>query len=242
MAQDIKNSRRFINAYNSIDVAIRTQNNIKPSLSYTEAVRKTARVNSIVEKYEDDLIEYGRLRNAIVHSENDDYVIAEPHDDVVEKIEKIERLICTPPLAINTVCKRILSSIAADVPLKDVMEYIYKSGYSNIPIFKNNMLIGVANSSKICDILGKKIYEKVDICHYLQNTTIEEVCSEFRNINYYTVADENVTLDRILNMFTENKKLLCVILTKTGTLIEEPLGIITIADIMEVNKILDDFE
>ena len=242
MAQDTRNSKRFLDAYNAIDVAVRSQHDIKRSISYAEAIRRAARNNPLVAKYEDDLLDYGRLRNSIVHNETGDFVIAEPHDSVVENIEKIRKLVCTPPLAINTVCKKILSSISADISLKEVIEFIYKSGYSNIPIFKDDMLIGVANSSKICDILGKKIYEKRDICKYLNDTPIEEVCKEFRDSNYYAVADEKITLDKVLNMFTANKKLVCVVLTRTGTLIEEPIGIITITDIMDVNKILDDFD
>ena len=103
------------------------------------------------------------------------------------------------------------------------------------------MLIGVANGQKILDVLGKKIYEKRDIMEYMKNTTIEEVLKEFSNENYYTIASENITLDKVLNLFTENRKLLVVLITKTGTLLEPPVGIITISDIMDINKILDNY-
>ncbi len=238
---DRTNSRRFINTYNQIDSALRIQGDMKRSISYTEAVRKAARVNSIVAKYEDQLIDYGRLRNAIVHNSNPDMAIAEPHEEVVEEYERIAKLICTPPLAIKTVCKKVLSTIEYNVPLIDVIEYGYKSGFSNIPIFKNGMLIGVANGQKILDVIGKKIYEKRDIMDYMKNTTIEEVLHEFSNENYYTIASENITLDKVLNLFTENRKLLVVIITKTGTLLEPPVGIIVLSDIMDINKILDNY-
>lgn len=238
---DRTNSRRFINTYNQIDSALRIQGDMKRSISYTEAVRKAARVNSIVAKYEDQLIDYGRLRNAIVHNSNPDMAIAEPHEEVVEEYERIAKLICTPPLAIKTVCKKVLSTIEYNVPLIDVIEYGYKSGFSNIPIFKNGMLIGVANGQKILDVIGKKIYEKRDIMDYMKNTTIEEVLREFSNENYYTIASENITLDKVLNLFTENRKLLVVIITKTGTLLEPPVGIIVLSDIMDINKILDNY-
>ncbi|HBP43312.1 MAG TPA: hypothetical protein DD621_01300 [Clostridiales bacterium] len=238
---DRTNSRRFINTYNQIDSALRIQGDMKRSISYTEAVRKAARVNSIVAKYEDQLIDYGRLRNAIVHNSNPDMAIAEPHEEVVEEYERIAKLICTPPLAIKTVCKKVLSTIEYNVPLIDVIEYGYKSGFSNIPIFKNGMLIGVANGQKILDVIGKKIYEKRDIMDYMKNTTIEEVLREFSNENYYTIASENITLDKVLNLFTENRKLLVVIITRTGTLLEPPVGIIVLSDIMDINKILDNY-
>ena len=217
------------------------QGDMKRSISYTEAVRRAARTNTIVSKYEDKLVDYGRLRNAIVHSNNDEFIIAEPHTSVVEDYEKITSLIITPPLAINTVSKNIVSCIEYDVKLKQVIEYDYTSGFSNIPIFKKGMLIGVANGSKILEVLGKKIYQKVDISECIANTSIEEVLKEFSMDNYYAIANERITLDKVLTMFSENRKLLLVLITKTGSLLEAPLGIITISDIMEINKVLDNF-
>ncbi len=237
------NSKRFIRTYNQIDSALRVQGDMKRSISYTEAVRKAARTNSIVAKYEDALIDYGRLRNAIVHNSDPDLAIAEPHDEVVEEYEKIAQLICTPPLAVKSnICNKVISTIEYNISLKDVMEYGYKSGFSNIPIFKEGMLIGVANAGKIAEVIGKKIYEKQDIDSYLENTTIEEVLREFTNDNYYTIANEKITLDKVLNLFTENRKLLVILITKTGTLLEQPLGIITISDIMDINKVLDNYD
>lgn len=234
-------SKRFINCYNLIDSSLRMQGDMKRSISYTEAVRRAARTNNIVAKYEDKLIDYGRLRNAIVHNSNDEFVIAEPHESVVVDYEKITSLIITPPLAINTVSKNIVSCIEYDVKLKAVIEYDYTSGFSNIPIFKKGMLIGVANGQKILEVLGKKIYQKVELGEYIENTSIEDVIKEFSTENYYTIANDKITLDKVLNMFSENRKLLLVLITKTGSLLEPPLGIITISDIMEINKVLDNF-
>ena len=124
VAQSLTNSnaKRFIKAYNQIDAALRVQGDMRRSISYTEAVRRAARTNSLVAKYEDDLIDFGRLRNAIVHSSNDEITIAEPHDEVVFEYERIASLICTPPLAINTICNKVSSSIEYNTKLKDVIE------------------------------------------------------------------------------------------------------------------------
>lgn len=235
------NAVRFINAYNLIDMALRHQGDMRRSLSYTEAVRRASRENPIVAKYEDKLIDYGRLRNAIVHNTNGETIIAEPHDNVVKDYEHIASLITTPPLAINTVAKKVVSTIEYNVKLKEVIEYDYTSGFSNIPIFKNGMLIGVANSSKILEVLGKKIHEKVNISEYIENTSIEEVLEEFTADNYYTIVSQKVTLDKVLSLFDENRKLLLVLITKNGTLLESPVGIITISDIVDINKTLDNY-
>ena len=151
------NAKRFINAYNRIDNALRAQEDMRRSISYTEAIKRASRTNEIVRKYEDDLIDYGRLRNAIVHNSEDGRVIAEPHLDVVENYEKIADLICTPPLAIETVCNKNFHKMDFNNTLAEVMKFIYQNSVSNLPIYKDGMLIGVANATKITKVLGEKI-------------------------------------------------------------------------------------
>ena len=57
-----ENANRFISAYNQIDQSLRNQYDLSKSISYTEAIRKCARMNAYVKKFEDKLIDYGRLR------------------------------------------------------------------------------------------------------------------------------------------------------------------------------------
>ena len=126
------NARRFINAYNKIDYAIRVQHGFKRSMSFSEVVRKAVPLNYIVRKYEDDLVDYGRLRNAIIHKSNDEYIIAEPHEEIVEKIEHICELITTPPKAVEAIQDNNVLCVQNDVVVKDVIQLIATSKFSNI--------------------------------------------------------------------------------------------------------------
>ena len=137
----VSNSKKFIEAYNKIDHNLRAQYNFKRGQSFGDMIRRCSALNSIVRKFEDVLIDYSRLRNAIIHNENEDYVIAEPHDDVVEKIEKIAELICTPPLVINTVCNKAILTVDAKDSVGKVLGKMYKSSYSNLPIYDDNKLV-----------------------------------------------------------------------------------------------------
>ena len=168
-------------------------------------------------------------------------VIAEPHTDVVEEYERLAKIICTPPLAVDTVCNKDIKTINHDASVAEVVENIYKSGNSNWPVYKDGMLIGVANSRRLIKEIGKKVYEKRDINEFLNNTRIEDAICNFGEDNYYTIANKNVTLDKILQLFSENRKLSLIIITETGSLLEQPIGVIAIADIMDVNKILDNY-
>ena len=108
-------------------------------------------------------------------------------------------------------------------------------------VYKDGMLIGVANSRKLVKEIGKKLYEKHDIDEYLKNTKVEDAINNFGEDTYYTIANKNITLDKILNLFTENRKLSLIVITETGSLLEQPIGVVAIADIMDVNKILDNY-
>lgn len=233
---------RFIYCYNQIDNALKVQGDAKASMSYTELIRRASRSNPFIKKYEDVLIDYGRLRNAIVHSSNENHIIAEPHLDVVENYEKLAKIICTPPLAIDSIGRKDVMILQHTATIREVVEFMYKANHSNFPIYKDGMLIGVANAKRIIKHLGKIIYEKNDLEKYISTTTIEQVTKAIQEDNYYTVVDANVTLDKVVQLFTENRKLVLIIITKSGSLLENPIGLISTGDLLAINKVLDDYQ
>ena len=107
----LTNAQRFITAYNEIDHSLRSIYGFKRSLTFSDVIRKAVQFNSVIRKYEETLIDYARLRNSIVHSNNANYIIAEPHDDVVEEMEMIAKLISTP---ICSFAKVFTKSLAKD--------------------------------------------------------------------------------------------------------------------------------
>ena len=148
MERELSNAERFITAYNAIDHSLRSLYDFKKSLTFTDVVRKSVMFNSVVRKYEDDLLDYGRLRNAIIHRSNSSYVIAEPHIDVVENIEKLADIISTPPLALDRISNHEVLTMKHTAKANELIALMARSGYSNIPIYDGNELIGVANGQR----------------------------------------------------------------------------------------------
>ena len=239
--ENLSNAERFVKAYNIIDQSLRQRHNIRRSLSFSDMIRKTVVVNYIVRKYEDQLIDYGRLRNAIIHNSSDEFLIAEPHTDVVEEFEKIADLVSAPPKVFDTVCTKEVFTVEHSTNLYDVIKLIYSSSYSNIPVYKNGGVIGVANGQKILDYIGKHLNYGVDIDDFLKNTTIEKFVKDQSGteIKYFEVCDINLTVEKALNLFFQNRKLLMIILTPSGMLQEMPIGLITPTDIMDLNKVIE---
>lgn len=241
MLKKSSNAKRFVNAFNQIDYALRVQHDFKRSMGFSDMIRRAVSVNHIVRKYEDDLIDFGRLRNAIVHNSNPDEVIAEPHEDIVDKIERIAHLITTPPKATEVLAEKGVFTVNYDVSIKDVIKRMTSTKYSNIPVYKNGELIGVANGQKILNFLGEQLLLGKNAEEYLSNHTIEEIATLPNENNYYMVMPADVTIDHVLEAFLANRKLLVIILTKTGTMHEPPIAIITSSDYMELNKILENY-
>ena len=179
------NAERFIEAYNKIDYSLRAIYSLKRSMTYSEVIRRSVSVNSVVRKYEDDLIDYGRLRNAIVHQGDKEYIIAEPHIEIVEKIEFIAKIISTPPLAINSLRKRAVVCINDNILLKDAISKMYTTSFSNLPVFNENELVGVLNGQKLMNVLGYQISKNENIQQYIEKTTVKEVLPLFSDVNYF---------------------------------------------------------
>jgi hypothetical protein len=104
------NGDRFEGAYNKIDALLRKKIGGTKILSFSSVVTEAARKDPTVYRNKEDLLEYGDLRNAIVHDRGKTPVLlADPREDVVEKIEKLWNRLSHP---------RLLRSIARPVPLR----------------------------------------------------------------------------------------------------------------------------
>lgn len=235
------NAKRFLEAYNNIDYALKTRYGLNRSMGFSELIRKSVPVNYVVRKYEDELVDYGRLRNAIIHNSNEDYVIAEPHDSVVEKIEHIEKLLTTPPLALESVAQKKVEITYAGKSMREVIKIIASSGFSNIPVYREKILLGVANGQKILHSLGQYLLAGGNEKTFLDNVQIEDMLSSLENSNYYCVKPADCTIEEALSEFDKNHKLLAILFTKKGQPTELPLGIMTGANVVEAQHIIENY-
>ena len=233
------NSERFITAYNRLDKTIRDIYNFKPALTFSDLIRKSSEVNYVIKKFEDDLIDYGRLRNSIVHRSGEQ-TIAEPHDDVVERMEQIVRLVTTPPLAMQTIVNRSVFIADGEVPFYKVLVEMHKNGFSNVPIYLGETLVGVLNRKMIVDALGEAIFNQKDVDEFMQNRIVD-CLSVLDTNNHYEVVSSTVTIDNILYMFQQNRHLSTIIITPNGKYNEKPVGIVVTADIIDIQAILDNY-
>lgn len=233
------NATRFISAYNRLDQGLRDIYSIKRTLNFADMIRKVASVNTVVAKFEEDLIDYGRLRNAIVHKSGDE-IIAEPNIEVVEKLEKIARIINTPPRVIDCIKPRKVFTACGDTPLKDVIREMEKDGYSIVPVYIAQTLVGVINRKMVVEGIGKFIEENKDIDEAIKEP-VAQCLDIFNETNHYEVAPTSITVENLLYMFQQNRKLSSVILTENGNFNEPARAVLVSADLIDLNTILDNY-
>lgn len=237
----MSNAKRFLDAYNNIDYALKTRYGLNRAMGFSDLIRKSVVMNYVVRKYEDELIDYGRLRNAIIHNNNEDFIIAEPHDSVVEDIERIEKLLTTPPKVLDSVGRKNVVITYAGKSMRDVITLMASSNFSNIPVYNGNELIGVANGQKILNSMGQYLIAGGKCSTFLDNMQIEDMLSKLQDSNYYVVKKADCTIEEALNEFDKNHKLLAILFTKHGTNTELPLGIMTGANVVEAQRILEQY-
>ncbi|MBR7172325.1 MAG: hypothetical protein IKD36_00850 [Clostridia bacterium] len=232
-------ANRFISAYNRLDQGLRDIYSIKRTLNFSDMIRKVATVNTVVKRFEEDLIDYGRLRNAIVHRSTDE-IIAEPNVDVVEKLEKIARIINTPPRVVECLRPRQVFSVSGDTVLRDVVGEMWKKGYSVVPVYISGTLVGVINRKMIVDGIGRFIANGKDIDDAMQEP-VSKCLDIFNETSHYEVAPSSLTVENLMYMFQQNRKLSSVVLTENGNYTEPAKVIIVSADIIDLNSILDNY-
>lgn len=237
---DNSKAKRFIEAYNRLDQGAREIYNIKRSMSFSDMIRQTAGISPIIRKYKETLIDYARLRNAIVHNNSNDEIIAEPNEDIVEKLESIARLITTPPRVVDSIAARSVFAVSVETKLSYVLAELYKSGYSVVPVYDKKTLIGVANRKMLLDAIGKCVIDGYDIDEFI-NSPIGKSIKIFDITSHFEVVPASITIDNMLYLFQQNRKLGVVIITPNGNYDEEAIGVVVASDTIEMQSILDKY-
>ena len=231
---------RFLDAYNAIDKALRIQYNYKTTISFSDIIRRCADLNHVIRGYENDLINFARLRNAIVHSSDNNKVIAEPHLDVVELMEKIASLITTPPLVVEVMRLRPVATIDATRNLYDLIKETGKTGHGMIPAYKGNNLVGIVRWRKLIEDLAG-ILDTCDLDQFIRKTSIEDYLRMYPQSGHFTVVNQSVTIEQILTIFNNNRKIAGILITENGTATELPVCFLTNADIIDLVKIIESY-
>ena len=215
-------------------VGIKTDN-----VSIDTQIKELSKKNSVVRRYQDDLLIIKQVRNINTHQRNDKYgYVVCPNPDMNIKLKSIIDEINNPPTIYNSnmcikkqymYCKTINDTVESTI--KDMVD----KTYTHVPILENGIIKGVFSESSLLDIVNKEsgiIIDKntkfADILEYLklENHSTEEFIFISRNKNIYDVEDI------FKDYFIRKKRVGCVYITESGKTDESILGMLTAWDVL----------
>ncbi|MFS0576912.1 CBS domain-containing protein [Sporosarcina sp. 179-K 3D1 HS] len=231
-----RNSDRFIIAYNRIEKAMEKLSGSNGYMPFSRLIDKSKKSSPIIRKFEQDLREYGDLRNAIVHHRTDfHYAIAEPHDDVVELMEYIERELSKPKTVADYFTRKVYTLHASDT-LEKGLKLIREKRFNQIPIYERGDFIGLVTATGITYWLadqatGENISREIPtLLDILQHEKQKKTCrfipmalSVYQAEEYFKRAVES------------GNRLEALLITENGEPHEKLLGIVTPLDLMKID-------
>ena len=230
----MSNALIFISAYNEIDTRMRALYRGKGTLGFSDLVRRLAPVQSAVGKYEDELLAFARLRNAIVHNTTGDKVIAEPTDEATALIVKIAKLLTAPPKLSELKKKAPVVGVESGESVAAAAKLIAKTGYSNLPVYRNGRFVGIVNNRSIVRFLGEALArgENADECLKREAGTLTGEGDAL----YFKVLRESDSVEDAIDAFSENRRLAAVIVSDAKGAIKK---ILTPHDLPRLIAMLD---
>lgn len=231
-------SERFEAAFNQIHRWLRINMKDVHSDKFGLLLSKSAQRHSIMSRYHDELYQYSKLRNAIVHNKYEpDFYIAEPHKKVVERIEMIAGRLNMPRTALSIATAPVFYYYE-DSPLKDVLKILQHFSYSQFPIYhRQEGYKWLLTSDAIVSWMSEHLPENtrdinqvklVDLFPYKSKKN-KQITFVEKSANIFDVED------KFEDFHLKNIKLEAVIITENGKAAEKPLGIVTPWDLVEID-------
>ena len=238
IVQTSKLSDRFEVAYNRIDMILKKRVNYYDK-RYTVLLRQGAKQHRLISAYADELEQYGRLRNAIVHEKRElGAYIAEPHADVVARIEKIADIFSKPNYALTIATKDVIS-FQSDDSITMVIQAINEHNYSQYPVYKNKAFIGLLKVGDIVKWMAEHTSSQQVV---LIDVKVIDILMDVQDhpIEFAPKESDIFEIEEIYEKAHMNKTdLKGVIITENGNKDEKPLGLITAWDLIEIDYTAD---
>ncbi|WP_274308767.1 CBS domain-containing protein [Solibacillus daqui] len=235
----MKNSDRFLTAFNRIDHTMRDIVDAKGFMAFYRLIDQAKNKSPLVRKYEDDLRSFADLRNAIVHNRTSmEYVIAEPHTEIVEKIEHIDEAIAKPKLVGQLYRKRVYTLQTTD-SLQHALKVIRKKKYTQFPVYdERKRFQGLVTTVGITNWLATTITgAKLQVPNHMP--IVKDILQHEKNKKNYQFISRFLTIyeaEEIFKLGVERgRRFEALLITEHGRPHQKLIGIVTPIDIMKVD-------
>jgi len=231
----------FLRIYNDLDREIKKVLNLDNRISHMKALDILSKKSDIIARNLDDLKQYARLRNCLVHDTVSGVggAIAVPLLEVVEKYNSILNRFINPLTVYDICTHRSKMLVASQNSLAiDIMEAMEDLLISRVPIIENENVKGVFNGNVLIHYLAS-----TKKCLISDNTVMNDLI-KYTNLDCHR-KEQFDFVDKTLNVYDaekyfkkrnkDNHKLVALFITSDGTKQGKLLGLLTEWDLF--NKI-----
>jgi len=235
----VSNADEFISTFNQIETYLRSLSETNRHREFLSLLDEVSKSNTVVRKYREDLRQYAKLRNAIVHQITNE-PIAEPSSKTVDNIQKIYECLTKPPMAEQIASKPVEYCCMGDL-ISEVIEKMTKHDFTCMPVYENNRFKGVFSESSVVRWLEESCGKDGFL---LEQTTMQHLEKYFispsDNFQGYKFIPRKTNVFEVQDFFlsfTENRRRLAALfITENGKKEEAILGIITAWDLPKINE------
>lgn len=226
---------RFLNAFNVVEAEIRKRTGVGPEVPFREASRTFVRQQGWWQAHEPAMSTFAEIRNFLVHTRTrPEFVAAVPHQDTVERIERIASSLAKPKLVIPTF-RTDVSTFTPDHPLTDLLRVVHEREVTFFPIVDGEGFHGLVTGNGIMRWLAWLAGD--DPLTDLSEIPVSSILDfEESRANYHFVPHD-MPVPEALDHFRQHPELEAVLITHNGKATEALLGIITIWDV--TNRAVD---
>ena len=201
------NNKEFINLYNELDAYIADKyDRFDEDSSIYFLINKFRKSNLDIERvYAKKLDSIRKIRNLFVHESGIIEDLFEVSNDVLETLKEIIDYIKHPLLAKDVMTPFEGVKVASlNSKVQNLIEIIYKEGFSNIPIVNDlNVVIGIFNS----DVLVNLSFHKIQVDKYTTIQDIEKyIMFDAHFNNRFVFVNERSEIDALNEFFAKSKE------------------------------------
>lgn len=220
-----RNSEIFLEVFTEIERSLKEICKDEYTTNFSDLLRKARSLNQVVNYYASDLKEFSQLRNAIVHTRRQNFIIAEPHPDVVQEVIHIKNLLQYPPV-VKTVMKSNPYSVSPSASVKEVLTTFAEKGFMRCPVVENGKIIGLITAKTIARWL-------VNSSGIIDNTQVSQLLN-YIDDDDYCIVSENTDVVSLIGLFNNSVRngayLQAALVTQNGKPDSLLVGIITPSD------------
>jgi hypothetical protein len=220
-------SQRFLTAYAEIEEYLRNLINLNKGSSFPYVLSQASHKEPVLKNFRDDLLQYGELRNALVHERHNGEPIAEPHPDVVDSIERIRQILLSPPQLLPDFASRVEIS-PVNEPISSSLNKMLTGHYAKLPVYEGKQFIGLLTPRVITLWLANCFKDQSQAN---PQTAVSEVLAYTQYRDNCVFLSHKDTVSSAINIFNtysrRGQKLDAILITETGSLNQRPLGILT---------------